>query len=161
MNIAVKRLPRGLLTVKYFWPKKKNFPFSSSAASFIFPSLQHTQEEMATISLSALRGGRFSLFNPCPYPQVNNFMFFFSIWVFFSCFFFSILLIPGSQLSAVSSRSRKLYFPSKAITLFAQYSQAQDRFSSRLQGIPNFTCLTLFSHIWIFFGGAGLAILNH
>ncbi|OAY46416.1 uncharacterized aarF domain-containing protein kinase At5g05200, chloroplastic [Manihot esculenta] len=60
---------------------------------------------MATISLSALRGGRFSLFNPCPYPQ----------------------------LSAVSSRSRKLYFPSKAITLFAQYSQAQDRFSSRLQ----------------------------
>ncbi|KAJ9160487.1 hypothetical protein P3X46_025885 [Hevea brasiliensis] len=60
---------------------------------------------MAMFSLSSLRGGRFSLFNPYPRPQ----------------------------LSVARSRSKKLNFRSKAITLFAQYSQAQDRFSSRLQ----------------------------
>lgn len=34
--------------------------------------------------------------------------------------------------------SRKLNFPSKGFRLFARYSRAQDRFSSRVQGIPSF-----------------------
>ncbi|XP_065870633.1 uncharacterized aarF domain-containing protein kinase At5g05200, chloroplastic [Euphorbia lathyris] len=66
---------------------------------------------MAMISLSALRGRPFTLFSPCSCPQ----------------------------LSVPNSRSRKLNFSSKAFTLFARYSQAQDRSSSRLQeSIENF-----------------------
>lgn len=53
-----------------------------------------------------------------------------------------------SQLPVVTGLcvgSRKLNFPPKGLRLFARYSQAQDRFSSRLQGI---TALTLRFHVW-------------
>ena len=48
--------------------------------------------------------------------------------------------------------SRKLNFPSKGLRLFARYSQAQDRFSSRLQGITCTPSLDFMFDLLFLFG---------